>query len=146
MEARRFDAWARALARGRALKGLVGGGVAAVAAVNVAGAQDDDTANAGNGGVATASANGGTVTIGDINAGGNTGNTIVVGNTGGDGGACCACKCCGVCPCCLGGDGDASVVIDGGSVTTTTSISVSADGGQAFADASGGDNNVAFAS
>ena len=122
MEARRFDAWARALARGRGLSGLLGGGAAAVAGVNLAGAQDDDTANAGNGGVATANANGGTVTIGDINAGGNTGNSIVVGDT------------------------DGTVTIDGGSVTTTTSIDVSADGGQAFADASGGDNNVAFAS
>ena len=122
MDNRRFDAWARALARGRGLKGLVGGGAAAVAGVNLAAAQDDDTANAGNGGVATASANGGNVTIGDINAGGNTGNTITVGNTEG------------------------TVDIDGGSVTTSTTISVSADGGEAFADASGGDNNVAFAS
>jgi hypothetical protein len=123
MENRRFDAWTRALAKGRGLKGLIGGGAAAFAGVSAVGAQDDDTANAGNGGTATANANGGTVTIGDINAGGNSGNDIVVGDS--DGG---------------------SVTINGGSVNTTTSLSVSADGGEAFADASGGDGNVAFAS
>jgi hypothetical protein len=40
-----------------------------------------DTASAGNGGVATASANGGVVSIGDINSGGNAGNAITVGDT-----------------------------------------------------------------
>jgi hypothetical protein len=40
-----------------------------------------DTANSGNGGVATASGNGGVVSIGDINSGGNAGNTISVGDT-----------------------------------------------------------------
>ena len=42
-----------------------------------------DIAAAGNGGTANASANGGAVVVGDINSGGNQGNTIVVGNTGG---------------------------------------------------------------
>ncbi len=45
-----------------------------------------------------------------------------------------------------GGSGAASVVIDGGTVTSTTSLSISADGGTAIADASGGDSNFAFAS
>ena len=40
-----------------------------------------ETASAGNGGVATASADGGAVAIGDINSGGNVGNAIAVGDT-----------------------------------------------------------------
>src|SRR5215210_1894570 len=40
-----------------------------------------DVASAGNGGVATASANGGAVSIGDINSGGNTGCAIGIGDT-----------------------------------------------------------------
>jgi hypothetical protein len=40
-----------------------------------------DTASSGNGGVATSSANGGVVSIQDINSGGNAGNAISVGNT-----------------------------------------------------------------
>jgi hypothetical protein len=40
-----------------------------------------DTASAGNGGVATSAANGGAVSLGNINSGGNVGNAIDVGNT-----------------------------------------------------------------
>src|SRR5215218_10051555 len=40
-----------------------------------------DTASSGNGGVATASGNGGVVSIGDVNSGGNAGNAISVGDT-----------------------------------------------------------------
>jgi hypothetical protein len=40
-----------------------------------------DIASAGNGGVTTASADGGTVVIGDVNSGGNAGNAIGVGDT-----------------------------------------------------------------
>jgi hypothetical protein len=40
-----------------------------------------DIASAGNGGVATAAANGGAISTGDINSGGNVGNAISVGNT-----------------------------------------------------------------
>jgi hypothetical protein len=40
-----------------------------------------NTASAGNGGVATASANGGAISLGDINSGGNVGNAITVGDT-----------------------------------------------------------------
>jgi hypothetical protein len=45
-----------------------------------------DVASAGNGGTATASANGGAVSVGNVNSGGNTGNAITVGNTHADGG------------------------------------------------------------
>src|SRR4051812_23848915 len=44
-----------------------------------------DVASAGNGGVATSSANGGAVSIGDVNSGGNAGNAIGVGDTWGGG-------------------------------------------------------------
>jgi hypothetical protein len=40
-----------------------------------------DIASAGNGGVATASANGGAVSIGNLNSGGNVGSAIGVGDT-----------------------------------------------------------------
>ena len=40
-----------------------------------------DIASAGNGGVATAAANGGAISVGDINSGGNVGNAISVGDT-----------------------------------------------------------------
>ena len=79
-------------------------------------------AAAGNGGVAVAEANGGTVTVGDINSGGNSGNTIVVeGVQGGN------------------------VAVDGGTVTNETTIDISADGGTAVSNADGGDGNIAVA-
>jgi hypothetical protein len=81
-----------------------------------------DTASAGNGGYSTASSNGGVVSVGDINSGGNTGNAIGVGYTSG------------------------SVWVDGGNVANSTSIGITADGGTAIADASGGSYNVAFVS
>ena len=40
----------------------------------------------------------------------------------------------------------ASVVIDGGTVTSETVIDISVDGGTAISDASGGDDNFAFVS
>jgi hypothetical protein len=80
------------------------------------------TASAGNGGVATAGANGGAVSLGDINSGGNAGNAISVGNT------------------------NADPQINGGSVSNNTGIGVSANGGTAIADASGGNYNLAFVS
>ena len=82
-----------------------------------------DIASAGNGGVATASANGGAVSIGDVNSGGNAGSAIGVGDTWGG-----------------------PVTVDGGSVANLTDIGVSANGGTAIADASGGDYNLAFVS
>jgi len=82
-----------------------------------------DIASAGNGGVATASANGGAVALGDVNSGGNAGSAIGVGDTWGG-----------------------PVTVDGGSVANLTDIGVSANGGTAIADASGGDYNLAFVS
>ena len=84
--------------------------------------QFTDTASAGNGGVATASANGGAVAIGDVNSGGNAGNAIGVGDTWGE------------------------VGVNGGAVANSTDLSVSANGGTAISDASGGDYNLAFVS
>ena len=81
-----------------------------------------DIASAGNGGVATASASGGAVSIQDINSGGNAGNAIGVGDTVG------------------------SVAVDGGSVGNLTDLNITANGGTAIADASGGDYNIAFVS
>jgi hypothetical protein len=81
-----------------------------------------DIASAGNGGVATASANGGAVSIADINSGGNAGNAIGVGDTSG------------------------SVAVDGGTVGNLTDLNITANGGTAIADASGGDYNLAFVS
>jgi hypothetical protein len=78
-----------------------------------------NSASAGSGGFASADAQGGTVFVGDINSGGNVGNTIGIGNTQG------------------------SVRVDGGNVSNVTDVSASADGGMAIADASGGSGNVA---
>jgi hypothetical protein len=85
--------------------------------------QDTDIASAGNGGVATSAANGGVVAIGDVNSGGNAGNAIGVGDTWGG-----------------------PVTVDGGSVGNLTDLNISANGGTAIADASGGDYNLAFVS
>ena len=118
-------------------KGLVGIAVGAVASVAMqVRALAQDVASAGNGGTATASANGGAVSVGNVNSGGNTGNSIAVGDTGG--------WVCDKWGKCTGSDG--SVAIDGGTVTSSTDISISANGGVAIADASGGDNNFAFVS
>ena len=82
-----------------------------------------DIASAGNGGVATASANGGAVSAGDINSGGNVCNAIGIGNT-------------------YGPDPD----VYGGDCFNTTALGITVDGGTAIADASGGDYNLAFVS
>ena len=104
----------------KAAAGVVGG-VGALTGVSYAAAQD--LAAAGNGGTATASANGGAVFVGDVNSGGNTGSAIAAGDVH-----------------------DGALAIDGGDVTSSTSIGISADGGFAVADASGGDFNFAFVS
>ena len=89
-------------------------------------AQDDEVevevATAGTGGLAVATANGGAIALGDISSGGNVGTAIGVGDT-------------------VGG-----VWVDGGDIANTTGLLVTADGGVAIADASGGDYNVAFVS
>ena len=82
-----------------------------------------DIASAGNGGVATSSANGGAVAIGDVNSGGNAGSAIGVGDTWGG-----------------------PVTVDGGSIANLTDIGITANGGTAISDASGGDYNLAFVS
>ncbi len=86
-----------------------------------------DIASAGNGGVATASANGGAISAGDINSGGNVCNAI--------------------------GIGDTSALVEpidpqvyGGDCANLTALDVSVDGGTAIADASGGNYNLAFVS
>ena len=95
-----------------------------------------ETASAGNGGSADASADGGAIAAGDVNSGGNVGSAIAVGDTfGGYGGY-------GNCGSGVGGV-SGGVFIDGGTVTNETIITVSADGGTAIADASGGDGNIA---
>lgn len=91
-----------------------------------------EVAAAGNGGVSGADANGGAIAVENVNSGGNVGSAIAVGDTidaGYDG-----------CGNAVGG-----VFIDGGEVSNATIISLSADGGTAIADASGGDGNIAFA-
>ena len=97
-----------------------------------------ETALSGNGGAANSSASGGAAALGDINSGFNAGSAIGVGDTSGG----MVCDEWGKCyP-----DGGGSVAVDGGSISNTTSVGVSLNGGTAIADASGGDYNVAFVS
>ena len=128
------------------LKGMVAGaaGVFATAATQFRAAAQD-TAAAGNGGTADASANGGAVSVGDVNSGLNSGNAIAVGDVGGDDHGDLVCDKYGKCYHVDDDDGGA-VAIDGGDVSSSTSIGISADGGVAIADASSGDNNFAFVS
>ena len=83
-----------------------------------------DTAAAGNGGRANASADGGIVVIGTINSGGNEGNTINVDGAGGGYGEC--------------GAGS----INGGNVDNSTNLTIDAGGGTAIGDVSGGNGNM----
>ena len=124
MDGQRFDTITRALGGGASRRRIVGGFLAAAVAGLRPGRllAGDDTVLVGNGGFATASADGGTFVIGDINTGGNRGNTVNVGNTWGN------------------------VWVDGGDVSNSTTIDLSADGGTAIADASGGSNNIAVLS
>ena len=105
-------------------KGIFAGAVAAIVGIKTAAAQEFiDTASAGNGGVATASGNGGAVAAGDINSGGNVGSAIAIGDT-------------------YGPDPD----VYGGDILNQTGLAVEVDGGTAIADATGGNNNLAFVS
>ena len=109
-------------------KGVFAGAVTAVLGVrSVVLAQDDgeftDIASAGNGGVATAAGNGGAVSAADINSGGNVGSAIAIGDT-------------------VGPDPD----VYGGDILNETGMAVAVDGGTAIADATGGNNNLAFVS
>ncbi len=83
-----------------------------------------DIASAGNGGVATSSANGGAVSAGDINSGGNVCNAIGVGDT----------------------FGYEDPAVYGGDCLNSTALGITVDGGTAISDASGGDYNLAFVS
>jgi hypothetical protein len=117
--------------------GAAGGGDDNVAATLDDGDDDDDDiAAAGNGGSADSAANGGAIGTGNVNSGENLGNVISVGDTFASG---CA-------PLDSSGNPVAvsAVQIDGGTVTNETNIRVSADGGTAIADATGGDNNIAI--
>jgi hypothetical protein len=89
-----------------------------------------EVASAGNGGLSDASANGGAIAVENVNSGGNVGSAIAVGDTWGGGYDSC-------------GNAVGGVSIDGGEVINETTITVSADGGTAIADASGGDGNIA---
>ena len=122
------------------LLGIGGGAVGGILAV-------------GNGGTARATADGGLVLIDSINTGGNTGNTINVGtppedaSVFGEG---------GVFGFGRGGDDDkkssggggscipSDLSINGGTVSSATDLTISADGGTAIADGSGGDGNFGF--
>ncbi len=111
-----------------AVAGLAGAGEAAAQfrlRDRFFGDDDDnfDVASAGNGGVATASANGGAVSIGNVNSGGNVGNAIAGGDTYGP-----------------------DPIVYGGDVFNATTLGVDVDGGTAIADASGGSYNIAFVS
>ena len=87
---------------------------------------DGGNAAAGNGGVALAEANGGAIAVGNINSGGNRGNTILLSLRNG------------------GWFGRASSIrINGGSVRNETTVRISANGGTAVANANGGDDNIA---
>ncbi|MBL8128275.1 MAG: hypothetical protein JNM64_11600 [Chloroflexia bacterium] len=101
---------------------LAGAAIVALMGTSTASARDTwiDIAAAGNGGIAGANADGGAVTVGDVNSGGNAGNSIAVGNTT------------------YGG-----VYVRGGTATNRAAIGVSTDGGTAIADAAGGDDNLA---
>ena len=85
--------------------------------------QFTDTASAGNGGVATLRPTVAPSSIGDVNSGGNAGNAIGIGDTWGG-----------------------PVAADGGDVANLTNIGVTANGGTAISDASGGNYNLAFVS
>src|SRR5918996_4220493 len=111
-----------------AVTGVVTGAVVGLAGVAQAAAQTKlqdkffgggdsgtgDVASAGNGGVATSSANGGAVSIGDVNSGGNAGSAIGVGDTWGG-----------------------PVFVDGGAIGNLTDLGITANGRAAIADAPG---------
>ena len=115
----------------RGLGGLAVAGLLSLALA--AGAAAQDIAAAGNGGTADASADGGSVSVGDVNSGLNSGSSISVGDVGSV-----VCDKWGHC-----WTTDGSVAIDGGDVSNATHLGISVDGGVAIADASGGDLNVA---
>ena len=117
MDGEQFDSFVRALGSGATRRRVLGGVLGA--ALAGLGSRRLMAQTAGSGGYATASANGGVVVMGDVDSGGNVGNVISVGNTGGP------------------------VWVDGGDVSNSTTIGISANGGTAISDASGGSGNIA---
>ena len=97
--------------------------IAGALVVTVAGAAVDTSlakrADAGNGGIAATNADGGLVEADDIDTGGKAGEVIVVGDSVGD------------------------VVIHAKSLSRSTEIEFTADGGLSVSDAAGSDGNVA---
>lgn len=99
-------------------------------------------ASAGNGGKATAAANGGAITLGDINAGGNVGNVIRFHSY-------LPVSCAALSSWLLvnGGSSNAlppGLVVSGGASSNVSTISPEANGGVAIANAAGGDGNLAL--
>src|SRR5918993_1474750 len=86
-------------------------------------------ASAGTGGTATAKANGGTIKLGDINSGDNTGNVLKVASVQPKG---CA-------------SGSSRITINGGTSSNTTTVNPQANGGTATSNAQGGNDNLAGA-
>jgi hypothetical protein len=108
-------------------KGVFAGAMASVLGgklVVLAQEDGDNIASAGNGGVATASANGGVASVGDINSGGNVCNAIGIGDT----------------------YGYEDPAVYGGDCANLTALDIAVDGGTSIADASGGNYNLAFVS
>ncbi|MFM9106540.1 MAG: hypothetical protein ACKOWF_07560 [Chloroflexota bacterium] len=85
-------------------------------------AQAVETALAGNGGGSNTGANGGAVSAGDINSGGNIGGAVGVGDSVGQ------------------------VAVAGTDYSNATSLGIGANAGSSISDASGGEMNVAFVS
>ena len=106
------------------------GGADNVANLTDVGLLTTDSAAAGSGGFAGARANGGNILVGTIYVGGNHGGVINVGDTIGGAGE-------------GGTGGDATVALDGGSITATVLLNLEALGGQASASANGGAANLA---
>ncbi len=86
---------------------------------------DGGNAAAGNGGLAFSEANGGIISVGDINSGNNRGNTIFLRRSGG------------------WASRIGNVRVNGGTVSNRTNLAISANGGVAVSNANGGDDNIA---
>ncbi len=121
MDGSRFDGLVKAWAtRGSRRQVLALAGLVAGMAGLRPGRTAAEEAAAGNGGTAGSAANGGVVAVREVSSGGNTGHAIGIDDTTG------------------------SATVEGGVAANSTSLDVSAHGGSAIADASGGDENDAF--
>lgn len=104
------------MTKGSLIGALVGVGLVA----STLGAAADEIVAAGNGGTGDGWANGGAVSLGNVNSGGNTGATISLGNSWGN------------------------VDVTPASIANSTSFSVNANAGIAISDGSGAADSVAF--